>query len=98
MPPRSTDSRRSALCRRVSSPTRELLKLEVLPAPDPEELVFPWTQIPVLKEDIFEARILHGEPVLVPIEREQPARDRRDQARASGTDRTREAAVSAGSL
>ena len=76
---------------------RDLLKLEVLPAPDPEELVFPWTQIPLLREDIFEARMLNGEPVLVPMEREQPATGRRPQARAA-TDRARASAASAGSL
>jgi hypothetical protein len=76
---------------------RDLLKLEVLPAPDPEELVFPWTQIPVLREDLFEARMLHGEPVLVRMEHGQAATGRSLQASASGTGRSR-GAVSAGSL
>ena len=45
------------------------LKLEVMPASDPEELVFPWTQIPLLREEIYEARMLRGEPVLVRVDR-----------------------------
>ncbi len=51
-----------------------LFKIEVLPVLDPEELVFPWTQIPVLQEHLFEARLIRGEPVLVPlVQSERPS-------------------------
>lgn len=58
---------------------RDLVKLEVLPAPNPDELVFPWSQIPVLKRDLFEARMLRKGPVLVPVGGDVPERNRPDR-------------------
>ncbi len=73
----------------------DLLKLEVLPGPETEQLVFPWTQITVIKEGLFEARMLRGEPVLVPVERQQPTGGHKSAAGTHRAEQTGAAAMAA---
>jgi hypothetical protein len=50
--------------------SEDSFKLVVIPAPAPNHPVFPWTQIP-LAEQFFQAKLLQGEPTLVPCEHAQ---------------------------
>lgn len=46
---------------------RARVRLQILDSPAPGQPAQPWTQLPVLEETLFQADIVDGKPVLMPL-------------------------------